>query len=216
MQKVIPAILTADPAYLKERLDLFRGESEWLHIDIIDGVFVPNFSVPVLALDGAAAHFHLEMHLMVADPVAYLKDCEAIGAKRVVFHIEAIDHPQEVLKKAKQYSFQVGLALSPGTDPGQAAGFADSIDWGLVLGVVPGFQGQKIIPSRLRSISELKATVPVVSFDGGITEENIREVFAAGADYVLVGSAIMRAEDPVAAFHKLSAIAEQPSPRPDL
>src|SRR3989344_9690403 len=115
MQKVVPAILTADPVELIEGLRVLKGEASWVQIDIMDGKFVPNTSVNLFELGEAAQFFNLEIHLMVEHPEKYLEDCSGIGAKRVIFHAEAVDSPEVVLQKMEEYGFQKEIAVNPPT-----------------------------------------------------------------------------------------------------
>ncbi|MBI2642568.1 MAG: ribulose-phosphate 3-epimerase [Candidatus Wildermuthbacteria bacterium] len=202
MQKVIPAILTADPKELKEKLELFKGESQWMHIDIMDGKFVPNTSVSLFALEDSHEFFNLEIHLMVQNPESYLEDCKEVGAKRVVFHTEAVENTTAFLEKAKQFEFQTAVALNPET---ATSPFPAALKNVLLMAIHPGFQGQEFLPLVLQKIADTKKVFSglLLGVDGGVKKENIQSIFQAGADYAVVGSAIMQTQDPVAAFKAL-------------
>ena len=202
MQKVIPAILTSDSKELKEKLELFKGESQWMHIDVMDGKFVPNTSASLFALEDASEFFNLEIHLMVQNPAAYLEDCREIGAKRVVFHAETVENISAFLEKAQQFEFQTAVALNPET---AISPFPEVLRNVLLMAIHPGFQGQKFLPLVLQKIADTKKLSPqlIVGVDGGVKKENIQSVFQAGADYAVVGSGVMEAEDPVVAFKAL-------------
>jgi len=202
MQKVIPAILTDDPKELKEKLELFKGKSQWMHVDIMDGKFVPNTSVSLFALEDAREFFNLEIHLMVRNPETYLEDCKEIGAKKVVFHAEAVEDIPAFLEQAQKFEFQTAVALNPET---AVSPFPEALRNVLVMAIHPGFQGQEFLPLVLQKITDTKKLSPqlFVGVDGGVKKENIQSIFQAGADYAVVGSGIMQAEDPVAAFKEL-------------
>jgi len=193
MQKVVPAILTADPSVLKEQLGILKGHSNWVHIDIMDGKFVPNTSISLFELGEAAQFFNLEIHLMVADPKKYFEDCAAISAKRVICHWEATHDI------SGDYPFQKGIAFSPDTAIPPLEQKPDSI---LVMSVHPGFQGQEFVPSALEKAKEAKSRFPqiLVGVDGAIGEENIKDAFSAGIDYTVIGSRIWKAEEPIEAL----------------
>ena len=208
MQKVVPAILTSDPAELLEGLRVLKGEASWVQIDIMDGKFVPNTSVNLFELGEACQFFNLEIHLMVENPEKYLEDCKGIGAKRVIFHLEAADDPEAVLQKMEEYGFQKAIALNPATPVSELAPYIEKLDAVLLMSVNPGFQAQEFIPDVLKKIPEVRRLRPdiLIGLDGGINAENIKEVFQAGADYAGVGSAVMKSADPVAVLHRLEEL----------
>ena len=202
MQKVIPAILTSDPKELKEKLELFKGQSQWMHIDIMDGKFVQNTSVSLFDLEDASEFFNLEIHLMVQNPETYLEDCKEIGAKKVIFHAEAVENVPAFLQKAQQFEFQTAVALNPET---AVSPFPEALKNVLLMAIHPGFQSQEFLSLVLQKIADTKKLSPqlLLGVDGGVKKENIQSIFQAGADYAVVGSVVMKAEDPVAAFKEL-------------
>ncbi|HEY4510027.1 MAG TPA: ribulose-phosphate 3-epimerase [Candidatus Paceibacterota bacterium] len=212
MQKVVPAILTADPVELIEGLRVLKGEASWVQIDIMDGKFVPNTSVNLFELGEASQFFNLEIHLMVEHPEKYLEDCKGIGAKRVIFHLEAADDPEAILQKMEEHGFQKAIALNPATPVSKLAPYIQKLDAVLLMSVNPGFQAQEFIPDVLKKIPEIRGLKPdiLIGLDGGINEKNIKSVFEAGADYAGVGSAIMKSSDPVAALRHLEEIVKVP------
>lgn len=205
MQKVVPAVLTKDPSLLKDQLEALRNHTKWVHIDIMDGRFVPATSISISALGEAYQFFNLEIHLMVKDPERYFEDCKAVGAKRVYFHLEATDHPEKVMEAMSQHPFQKGMALNPNTPNEQATRHLQNIDALLLMSIVPGAQGNEFIPSVLEKIPAMKSAKPDIflGMDGSMRKDNIQEVFARGVDYVAVGSGIWKTEDPVAALREL-------------
>lgn len=205
MQKVIPAILTADSEDLKEKLSAFRGISEWMHIDIMDGEFVPNVSVGIQELKEFARDFCFEIHLMVQNPANYVEDCKAIGAGRIIIHQEAAGAIEKALKKMKVDDLKAGIALNPLTSVDVITPFASNVICALIMGVRPGVQGQEFMPSVLEKIAMIKKDFPhlKIGVDGGVGEANIFQIFQAGAEYAVVGSGIIRSQDPIAVFRKL-------------
>ncbi|MCH7828288.1 ribulose-phosphate 3-epimerase [Patescibacteria group bacterium] len=205
MQKVVPAILTQDPSSLKDQLEILKNHTKWVQIDIMDGKFVPAVSVNISQLQEAYQFFNLEIHLMVKDPENYLEDCNAVGAKRVYFHLEGARNPEQVLSAMEKYPFQRGIALNPETTENQLAPYAKNADAVLLLSVVPGAQGHEFIPSTTEKVQQIRSFNPdvVIGMDGGIAKDNIKQVFKAGVDYVAVGSSIWKTEDPVASLREL-------------
>ena len=205
MQKVIPAILTSDPEDLRAKLQLFKGESKWMHIDIMDGKFVPNISVSVRDLKEVAGDFRLEIHLMVQNPQAYLEDCKAVGAARIIIHQEVAGDIEKALREMKAYGLQAGIALNPATPADAITRYANDVASVLAMAVNPGSQGQEFMSSMLGKIMVMKKDFPhlLIGVDGGVGEANISQILQAGAEYVVVGSKIFAAEDPREAFRKL-------------
>ena len=205
MQKVVPAILTKDPTELKNQLALLRDQTKWVQIDIMDGKFVPFFSVNISELGIANQFFNLEVHLMVKDPQNYLEDCNAVGVKRVYFHLEGTENLEQMLSAMKKYPFQRGVAINPETSVDKLVPIAKDIDAVLLLSVVPGAQGHEFISSVTEKVQEIRAFNEnlVIAMDGGITKENIEQVFQAGVNYVAVGSALWKVQDPIAALREL-------------
>ena len=205
MQKIVPAILTSDPAELREGLMVLKEQTNWIQIDMMDGKFVQNASVNLFELGEAYEFFNLEIHLLVENPEKYFEDCKAVGAKRVIFHLEATKDPEMVLREMEKYPFQRIIAINPDTSVSKLAPYLDKLDAVLLMSVNPGFQAQEFISSVLEKIPEIRKLSADISIglDGGINTLNIKEVFDAGIDYVDVGSAIMKAENPVEALRKL-------------
>jgi len=205
MQKVVPAILTADPAELQEGLKVLRNQTKWVQIDIMDGRFVPNTSINLFELGEAYQFFNLEIHLMVQNPEKYFEDCKAIGAKRVIFHAEATDNIAGVLEEMEKYPFQRAVAINPETPVSVIAPYLEKLDIVLIMSVNPGFQAQEFIPGVLSKIAEIRRLKEdsIIGLDGGINEKNIKGVFKAGADYAGVGSAVIKTGDPAQALQNL-------------
>lgn len=210
MQKVIPAILTSDPEDLRAKLRLFKGKSECMHIDIMDGKFVPNVSVSVRDLTEFLQDFLFEIHLMVQNPQAELADCRAVRAARIIIHQEAGGGIEKALREVKAFGLQAGIALNPSTPVDTLGPYARDIAFVLVMGVNPGLQGQEFMPSVLEKILVIKKDFPhlLVGVDGGVGEKNISQILAAGVDYTVVGSKIFDTQDPKEAFRKFKEMVQ--------
>ena len=208
MQKVIPAILTNDAQLLQEQLRVLKDQSHWVHIDIMDGKFVPAVSINLAELRDANQSFNLEIHLMVKEPEKYLKDCDAIGAKRVYFHLMGTKDPKAVLLDMEQYQFERGIAINPETTVDQLAPYVKNVGAVLLLSIVPGAQGNAFIPEVVEKILEIKGLNEklLVSMDGGVGEGNIQDIFTKGADYVVAGSAVWKAKDPTVSLRELEGM----------
>ena len=204
-QKIIPAILTSDPEDLRAKLQLFNGESEWMHIDIMDGKFVPNVSVSVRDLKEVGGDFRLEIHLMVQNPQAFIEDCKAVGAGRIIIHQEATGDIEKALREMKAYGLEAGIALNPATPVDAITRYANDVSSVLVMAINPGFQGQEFMPSVPEKIQAMKKAFPhlQIGVDGGVGEANISKIFQAGAEYAVVGSKIFATEDPKESFRNL-------------
>ena len=210
MQKIVPAILTRDPADLRQKLELFSGHTKWMHIDIMDGTLVPGRTVNLFELGEASKFFNLEVHLMVADPFKYFEDCSGIGAKRVIFHGEAVGAKEPMLSELDSYEFQKGIALNKATSLDLVAPYSKKISSILLMGIEPGAQGRPFDPVVLAKVKKVKEMYPTLlcGVDGGIGKENVQSVLASGADYVVVGSAIMQAQDPLSVFKSLEEMVQ--------
>lgn len=210
MQRIIPAILTSDPIDLRKKLEILKGHTNWVQIDIMDGKFVPNSSASIFELGEAYEYFNLELHLMVENPEQYFQDCDEAGAKRVFFHYEATLNVQEALAKAKERQFHVGLAVNPATEIKIVSSYLREVDSILLLSVNPGFQGQEFIPSVIEKVKEIRERSPeiLIGIDGGINESNIKQVFSTKIDYAAVGSGIWNTENPLETLKKLEEMVQ--------
>lgn len=199
MIKLAPSILSADFARLGEDVKKVEAAGcEYLHIDVMDGSFVPNISfgpVVIKAIRGESSMV-FDVHLMIDEPIRYIKDFAKAGADIIVVHQESTKHLHRAIMAVKEEGKRVGVSLNPATSLDTLEYVLEDLDMVLLMSVNPGFGGQSFIPSSLQKIKELKAMIDRkglkvdIQVDGGIFAENIREVVEAGANIIVAGSAI--------------------------
>lgn len=207
--RVVPAILTADDRALKTMLRQAEGFTNYVQIDFMDGKFVPSHSVSCDTLLGVSTCLEWEAHLMVKQPENELGCLREAGAQGVVFHVEATESPDVVIKQAKQLNMRVGLALNPETAVSSVAPLIDQVDNVLLLTVHPGYYGSQFLPEVLPKIDQLRRLTPAVEVgvDGGIKEGNIFRIARLGVDTIYVGSAIFNQPAPDQAYMRLQSLA---------
>ena len=195
MPKIIPAILTNSVEDLRAKLRQIQGAVDWAQIDLMDGKFVNNASVSLKDLSRIKTKIKLEAHLMVLRPEKLFPDCQKAKIKRVIFHFEAVKNLNEILRTTKKYNFQIGIALNPETAVSKIKPYLDKVNYILLLSVHPGFSSQKFIPLVLKKIKDLKKIAPQIKIgvDGGINAENVKQIAATGADYLMAASAVFSA-----------------------
>lgn len=210
MQKIVPAILERDKEETRKKLILLQGVSGWVQIDIADGVFVSNRTHGVQDIPEESRKFKTEVHLMVQNPQDYFMACEEIGATRVIFHLSAVERFPHMLEDLRSYTFAWGVALNPNISVQDLFPYINEVASLLVMSVQPGFQGSLFVPAVLQKIAEIRVLKKdiLVGVDGGVHEGNIAQVFNAGADYACVGSGILKSDNPVETFQKLSSMVE--------
>jgi ribulose-phosphate 3-epimerase len=213
---IAPSILSADFSRLGEQIEAVkRGGATILHFDVMDGHFVPNLTVglPVLKSLARATELPIDAHLMISEPGRYAQQFVAAGAKMVSVHVEADAHLHRTLAAIKDAGAQAGVVVNPATSLESLSDVLQFADYVLVMSVNPGFGGQKFIAasvekvSRLRNMIRERKLTTRIEIDGGIDEENIAAVVAAGAEIIVAGSAIFGASDPEAAVKALRAAA---------
>lgn len=212
---VSPSILSADFGNLQADIEMLnRSEADWIHADIMDGVFVPNisFGFPVLKAVAKVAQKPLDVHLMIVQPEKFIPEVKALGAHIMNVHFEACPHMHRVVQQIREAGMQPAVTINPATPVSLLKDIIKDVYMVLVMSVNPGFGGQAFIEHSLDKIRELKALInetgsdALIEVDGGVNMETAPQLIAAGADVLVAGSAVFKASSPEEAIHQLKQL----------
>jgi len=212
---IAPSVLAADFGNLQRDLEMInKSEADWFHIDIMDGVFVPNISygMPVLETIQKHAKKTIDVHLMIIDPDRYIKTFASLGANVLSVHYEACNHLHRTLQAIKAEGMKAGVAINPHTSVALLEDLINDIDVVCVMSVNPGFGGQSFIESTYKKVKQLKDIITrnnastLIEVDGGVTNENAKQLAEAGADVLVAGSYVFKAENQIETIADLKKI----------
>lgn len=209
---IAPSVLAADFANLQRDIEMINNsEADWFHIDIMDGVFVPNisFGMPVLEAISKHAKKTIDVHLMIVDPDRYIKTFADLGSNILTVHYEACTHLHRTLQAIKAEGMKAGVALNPHTNVSLLEDVIKYIDMVCIMSVNPGFGGQSFIENTYKKVRQLKEIITrnnastIIEIDGGVTSKNAVQLVEAGADVLVAGNFVFKAENPTETISEL-------------
>lgn len=212
---IAPSILASDFAFLQREITMINeSDADWIHVDIMDGVFVPNLSMglPVVEAVNRHAKKPLDVHLMIVQPERYVEAFQKAGAATISVHVEACPHLHRNIQQLKQMGVKAGVALNPHTPLEPLKYVIQDIDLVCVMSVNPGFGGQKFIESTYQKVNELKNMISnsgsraLIEIDGGVNQQNAKPLLEAGADVLVAGNFVFTSPQPKEVIRQLKAL----------
>ncbi len=212
---IAPSILSSDFANLQSECEMLNNsEADWYHIDVMDGVFVPNitFGMPVISAIKKHATKTFDVHLMIVNPDQFIEDFADAGADILTVHYEACPHLHRSIQRIKAAGMKAGVALNPHTNINLLEDIIQDIDLVCIMSVNPGFGGQSFIENTYTKVSELKALInkkgsnTLIEIDGGVTDKNARKLLDCGADVLVAGSFVFKSDNPTQTIANLKKV----------
>ncbi|MBY8962383.1 ribulose-phosphate 3-epimerase [Flavobacterium sp. D11R37] len=213
---IAPSVLSADFANLQRDIEMINNsEADWFHIDIMDGVFVPNISFGMPVLDAIARHAKktLDVHLMIVEPDRYIKTFAELGATNLSVHFEACTHLHRTLQAIKAEGMKAGIAINPHTNVNLLEDVINDTDLVCMMSVNPGFGGQSFIENTYKKVRQLKEIITrngantLIEIDGGVSDKNAAKLAEAGADVLVAGNFVFKSDNPTDTIASLKKIA---------
>ncbi len=214
IKMVSPSVLAANFGCMERDIEMLnKSNCDWIHLDVMDGVFVPNisFGFPVMQAIAKVAKKPLDVHLMIVHPEKFISEVKSLGAYMMTVHQEACPHLHRVIQQIKSAGMKAGVVLNPATSLSTIEDVLTDVDMILLMSVNPGFGGQKFIPQTINKIKKLRKMLDevhsnaLIEIDGGVGRDNAAQLYDSGADVLVAGSAVFNALDPVAEIDALKA-----------